>query len=110
MNTRLNQYFEFAANVWLEFAPDYFKEKFPRDFRFPVTVPFLFGGELPSELKGKPQLEVQINSYDKIANSAEPTNGHPSPGESPGTDGTSQAQSTSNSVSLRFNEESRETA
>ena len=58
MNTRLQQYFEFATNVWLEFAPGDFKEKFPRDFRFPVTVPYLFAGELPKELKGVPQLEV----------------------------------------------------
>ena len=67
MNTRLQQYFEFAANVWLEFAPRDFKEQFPRDFRFPVTIPFLFGGDLPDELKAKPQLEVQVISYDKQA-------------------------------------------
>lgn len=65
MNTRLQQYFEFAANVWLEFAPGDFKEKFPRDFRFPVTVPYMFSGELPQELNGTPQLEVQIESYDR---------------------------------------------
>lgn len=65
MNTQLQQYFEFAANVWLEFAPGGFKEQFPRDFRFPVTIPFLFGGDLPDELKAKPQLEVQVISYDK---------------------------------------------
>lgn len=53
MNTRLQQYFEFAANVWLEFAPGDFKEKFPRDFRFPVTVPFLFGGRAARGTKGK---------------------------------------------------------
>jgi hypothetical protein len=63
MNTRLQQYFEFAANVWLEFAPGDFKEKFPRDFRFPVTIPYLFGGDLPDELKGIPQLEVHVMSY-----------------------------------------------
>jgi hypothetical protein len=63
MNSRLQQYFEFAANVWLGFAPGDFKEKFPRDFRFPVTVPYLFGGELPKELKGVPQLEVSVESY-----------------------------------------------
>lgn len=71
MNTRLQQYFEFAANVWLEFAPGDFKEKFPRDFRFPVTIPFLFGGELPEGLQGNPQLEVQVNSYDKSMGSAD---------------------------------------
>jgi len=65
MTERLNQYFEFAANVWLEFAPGDFKEKFPRDFKFPVTVPYLFGGELPAELRGIPQLEVTVESYHK---------------------------------------------
>jgi hypothetical protein len=65
MTARLNQYFEFAANVWLEFAPGDFKEKFPRDFQFPVTVPYLFSGELPAELKGVPQLEVSVESYNK---------------------------------------------
>ncbi|RXH55406.1 hypothetical protein [Granulicella sibirica] len=65
MNTRLQEYFEFGANVWLEFAPGDFKEKFPRDFRFPVTVPYLFGGELPKELKGVPQLQVSVESYNR---------------------------------------------
>lgn len=65
MNTRLQRYFELGANVWLEFAPGDFKEKFPRDFRFPVTVPYLFGGELPKELKGVPQLEVAVESYNR---------------------------------------------
>ena len=49
LNTQLQQYFEFATNVWLEFAPGDFKEKFPRDFRFPVSVPYLYEGELPKE-------------------------------------------------------------
>ena len=65
MNTRLQQYFEFATNVWLEFAPGDFKKKFPRDFRFPVTVPYLFAGELPNELNGVPQLEVHVESFDR---------------------------------------------
>ncbi len=65
LNTRLQQFFEFAANVWLEFAPGDFKEKFPRDFRFPVTVPYMFLGELPKELSGVPQLEVSVESYSK---------------------------------------------
>lgn len=70
MNTRLQQYFEFAANVWIEFAPGEFKEKFPRDFRFPVTVPYMFLGELPKELKAVPQLEVSIESYNRVKGSA----------------------------------------
>jgi len=39
INAQLQQYFEFVANVWLSFVPGGFKEKFPRSFRFPVTVP-----------------------------------------------------------------------
>ena len=70
MNTRLQHYFEFVASVWLEFAPEDFKEKFPRDFRFPVTVPYLFGGALPKELKGVPQLEVSVESYNRDKNTA----------------------------------------
>jgi hypothetical protein len=65
MNVGLQQYFEFAANVWLDFVPGDFKEKFPRDFRFPVTVPYLYGGTLPSGLEGVPQLEVSVVSYNK---------------------------------------------
>jgi hypothetical protein len=65
MNIRLQQFFEFVANVWLEFAPGDFKEKFPRDFRFPVTIPYLFAGELPKVLQGVPQLEVHVESYDR---------------------------------------------
>jgi ribonuclease HI len=61
MNTQLQKYFEFVANVWLSFAPSELKDKFPRDFRFPVTVPNSFLGELPAELKGgAPQLEVHF--------------------------------------------------
>jgi hypothetical protein len=71
MNARLQQYFEFAANVWLEFAPGDYKEKFPRDFRFPVTVPYLFTGELPKELKGVPHLEVCVQSYNRDKGNAE---------------------------------------
>jgi hypothetical protein len=65
LNTRLQEFFEFAANVWIDFAPGDFKEKFPRDFRFPVTVPYMFLGELPKELGGVPQLEVSVLSYHK---------------------------------------------
>ncbi len=65
MNARLQQYFEFVTNVWLEFAPGDYKEKFPRDFRFPVTIPHFFGGELPKELIGVPKLEVSVESYNR---------------------------------------------
>jgi hypothetical protein len=60
MITQLQQYFEFVANVWFSFAPGDFKGKFPRDFKFPVTVPHTFVGELPSELKDAQQLEVHL--------------------------------------------------
>ena len=76
LNTQLQQYFEFATNVWLEFAPGDFKEKFPRDFRFPVTVPYLYEGELPKELSGVPQLEVSIQSYDRALPATEDTTGN----------------------------------
>ena len=63
MNTRLQQYFEFAVNVWLEFAPGELKDKFPRDFRFPITVPYMYLGQLPKELRTAHQLEVVVQSY-----------------------------------------------
>ena len=63
---RLQEFFEFAANVWLEFAPSELKDRFPRDFRFPITIPYTFDGELPEILVGAPQLEVQVNSYHKV--------------------------------------------
>ncbi len=65
MNTRLQQYFEFAANVWFDFAPGDFKEAFPRDFKFPVTVPYEYVGELSKELGSTPRLEVSIVSYSR---------------------------------------------
>jgi hypothetical protein len=65
MNQKLQEYFEYTANAWLSFAPGGFKEKFPRDFQFVVTVPHSFIGELPKELERIPQLEVHILAYDK---------------------------------------------
>jgi hypothetical protein len=65
MNTQLQQYFEFAANVWLEFLPKGVRETFPHDFKFPVTVPYMFLGDLPKGLSGVPQLEVTVKSYDR---------------------------------------------
>jgi len=48
MNKRLQQYFEFAANVWLEFAPGDLRRSFRADFPFPrYHFRILFGGELP---------------------------------------------------------------
>jgi hypothetical protein len=59
---QLQIYFEYVVNTWLSFAPGDYKEKFPRDFAFPVTVPFSFAGELPAGLPA-PQLSVQIEAY-----------------------------------------------
>jgi hypothetical protein len=42
------------------------KVKFPRDFKFPVTIPHTFFGELPEGLKnGVQQLEVHIVAQTK---------------------------------------------
>lgn len=65
LNTQLQRYFEFVANVWLSFAPGDFKEQFPRDFRFAVTVPHSYIGELPPGLEKAPQLEVSIEAFDR---------------------------------------------
>jgi len=65
LTTQLHSYFEFVANVWLSFAPSDLKEKFPRNFEFPVTVPYSFLGELPSELKSSAQLIVSIEANDQ---------------------------------------------
>lgn len=65
MNVQLRRYFEFVANLWLSFVPENFKDKFPRSFKFPVTIPYSYLGELPSEVKGVPQLEVSIEASDR---------------------------------------------
>lgn len=65
LNTQLQLYFEFATNVWLSFAPGNFRDKFPLNFRFPVTVPHSFVGELPCELRSISQLEVSIEAYNR---------------------------------------------
>jgi hypothetical protein len=57
----LQTYFEFVANIWLSFAPSELKNKFSRDFKFPVTVPHTFLGELPEEMRsGVRQLEIHV--------------------------------------------------
>lgn len=65
MNQQLQTYFEFVTNMWLSFVPGDFKGKFPRDFKFTVTVPHSFLGEPPAGLAGAPQLEVSIEAYEK---------------------------------------------
>lgn len=62
MNRQLQQYFEFVANIWFAFAPGDYKDKFPRNFRFPVTIPHTYVGELPPELKDARQLEVHLQA------------------------------------------------
>jgi len=65
INDQLQRYFEFAANVWLSFSPGEFKDKFPRSFKFTVTIPNTFLGELPRELERVPQLEVSVIANDE---------------------------------------------
>ena len=65
MNEQLQRYFEFVANVWLSFAPSDVKDSFPRSFRFPVTIPHSYVGELPAELKEVRQLEVSIEAVER---------------------------------------------
>jgi hypothetical protein len=62
INVQLQQYFEYVVNVWLHFTPGKVKDQFPRDFKFPVTVPNSFIGELPPELEGVPQFHVLIEA------------------------------------------------
>lgn len=57
------------GEVWatrLSFSPADFKEKFPRNFKFTVTVPHTFIGELPPELQAVPQLEVSVVAQDPV--------------------------------------------
>jgi hypothetical protein len=68
MNTQLQQYFEFVATVWHSFAPSELKDKFPRSFKFPVTVPYSYLGELPPELKDIRMLEIEISEAKTGAN------------------------------------------
>jgi hypothetical protein len=70
MVTQLQKYFEFVANVWLSFAPGDYKDKFPRNFKFPVSIPHSFIGELPPELESVPQLEISIQAYSPEAESS----------------------------------------
>jgi len=72
MNKKLQEYFEYTANVWLSFAPGDFKKKFPRDFRFVVSIPHTYIGELPPELGSVRQLEVCIEAYDNTDSTPKP--------------------------------------
>lgn len=70
MNEKLQEYFEYTANIWLSFAPSDLKKKFPRDFNFVVSIPHTYLGELPPGLERTPQLAVQIEAFDKAAEAA----------------------------------------
>lgn len=65
LNTQLQQYFEFVANLWLSFVPGDLKDKFPRKFSFPVSIPNSYVGELPPGLEKAPQLQVELEPYDR---------------------------------------------
>jgi hypothetical protein len=65
LSEQLQTYFEYVENVWRLFVPEPLKSKFPRSFRFPVTVPFFYLGEVPAEVRGLPQLEIVLEAYDR---------------------------------------------
>lgn len=65
LTDQLQKYFEFVANVWLSFVPEKLRTQFPRDFRFTISVPHSYIGDLPAELKDAPQLQVWIESFER---------------------------------------------
>jgi hypothetical protein len=66
LNKQLQVYFEDVVNLWLAFLPEPNKATFPRNFSFPVTVPFSFLGELPAEMQGDVrQLQVNSEAFDR---------------------------------------------
>lgn len=67
LNEQLQLYFEYVVNLWLSFVPGPLKSKFPRDFSFPVTVPFFYLGELSPGLSGVPQLLISLQADQKPA-------------------------------------------
>lgn len=64
MLTQMQGYFEFVAAVWRSFAPGELKDRFPRSFKFPVTVPFSYSGEIPKDWSRLQQLYVSIEPKD----------------------------------------------
>jgi hypothetical protein len=65
LNKQLQVYFDYAVNLWLAFLPENYKATFPRNFSFPVTVPFSFVGELPVDLQDDVrQLQVSLEAFD----------------------------------------------
>jgi hypothetical protein len=65
LNDQLQLYFEYAVNVWLSFVPVPYKSKFPRNFSFPVTVPFFYLRDLPPELGEVRQLQISLEAYER---------------------------------------------
>jgi len=65
LNNQLHAYFEYVENLWRSFVPEPLKSKFPRNFRFPVTVPFFHLGEIPEEVRDRPQLEILLEVADR---------------------------------------------
>ena len=65
LNDQLQMYFQYVVNLWLSFVPEPLKSKFPRSFKFPVTVPFFHLGEIPKEVRGLPQLEIFLEAYEQ---------------------------------------------
>jgi hypothetical protein len=65
LNHQLQVYFEYVVNLWLPFVPEPLKSQFPRSFRFPVTVPFYYLGELRAQLGGGHQLEIALEAYER---------------------------------------------
>jgi hypothetical protein len=65
LNKQLQLYFEYVVNLWLAFLPEPNRAVFPRNFSFPVTVPFSYLGDLPADLCGVPQLAVSLEAYER---------------------------------------------
>jgi hypothetical protein len=82
LNKQLQTYFEYVVNLWLSFVPEHMKSKFPRSFRFPVTVPFFHLGDLPAEFRGLPQLEIFLEACERPIAPEVPT--EPQREDSPG--------------------------
>jgi hypothetical protein len=66
LNDQLQVYFEYVVNIWLSFVPELFKSKFPRNFSFPVTVPFFYLRNLPPELREVRQLQISLEAYERV--------------------------------------------
>lgn len=58
--SELDKYFQYVAGLWLSFLSGSSELNFPRDFKFPVSVPYSFIGDLPPLLKSVPHFEIAI--------------------------------------------------